>query len=483
MRIPNFGKKSLNYIIQTLKALDLSLGMDTTHISWLNSLNHQTKGQDVVADIQHKLDTSVNFADSIDDFVQQYSQTLNRKNQQRIFIARIVCTTTEIPTLEEIGQELGITRERVRQIEHSLVTRLVKVIFGGFAARDGFKTDVNFAAMWRSIAYKFDGLDEVTITAFTEAIVTTWNISSGDFEKYFNFVSVIFTGKVKSHLVTESGTNSSFVFEFVGKFKHASDHKISHFRLGERRRKYLAKMDVYTLADLLELLYYPNKVSPGIQAILEDMMLVPLDINGSVNWAEFISMKGFRPIERKRLDSPQIFLSELYNIMSDALRKINVPIRSQKVFELRTSKHPSNRYTLKMVAEELLGNEKFQPYISRDQKVFLLKLHEIFVEKDYSQAYFSLSDELIGYFEDAKEIYKMSDNKYDTFGYLIARRFGLNHIDIDIDSISLLWTILAGYTPHRYFHLTLGEREKRRNRVHSKVLPSMIRLSGFRDIF
>ena len=77
-------------------------------------------------------DASENFGQSIENFIRQYTSTLPKASDRVIFKKRIACKARDIPTLEEVGKELHVTRERIRQLEKKIIVDLVRVIFGGY---------------------------------------------------------------------------------------------------------------------------------------------------------------------------------------------------------------------------------------------------------------------------------------------------------------------------------------------------------------
>ena len=478
LSLTGLGLTSRKNILEAINRHDMELG--TGRMFHWEEYNKELKSLDSEF-LPHNFNKDQNFNQSIRNFIEEYADSIKSQRNKFIFLNRIVLTNTPL-SLEEIGKKFGdISRQRVNQIEKKIVHELSRMLMHGELSRSQYQIDPGFLKLWGKAVNSLAGIDEVSILDFQESVCYAWDIATTDLEDIFHFVVTVFSGKVKSNIAVQyASRNQPLINAFRAKFKFTKDLKISHFRLGEKARNHLAKKEIYTLNDLPDFLESQHKISKGMQSIIDDLMLVPLDMNGSVMWLDFFGIKGFKTIERRPLDTRQIFLSELYNLMFDALSVMNVPKRSQDIFALRTIKHPLNRPTFEKLSEKLEGNP-VQPVISRDQSVFLEKLHNIFVGEDYSQAYFSLSEGLIAGFEESKEIHQLANNDFEKFIYLVKLRFGIK--DIDLDSVSTLWAILDGYTPQRYFHLTSDEIRKRRNKVQSKALPATIKLSGFRNIY
>jgi DNA-directed RNA polymerase alpha subunit len=479
LKIPRFGKRSLSGLQEILGSFGLYLGMDSSDVIWV-SPNQYIETADLFVCLPKDFDVDKNFGVSIGEFIAQYAMTMHKKSHQLIFQRRISSRTKDIRTLEELGRDLGITRERVRQLERKIIRQLVDVIFRAFVLKGGLRIDNEFAKMWGRVAGNLSDISEISVTDFINELFTSWNVSFEDIDQYFNFICVVFTGKVKSGLVYKLSDGHPLVASVREKFNSTGDHRLSDFRIGGTAQRFLAKRDIFSINDLLYFLDSEDRVSNTSQSILENLMLVTLDVNGDIGWLDYLLKRGFEPIERRPLDTHQIFMQELCNIMADALRKIDVPRNSLQIFNLRTSKHPLNRPTFISLSDKLEGNYA-QPAISRAQRIFLEKLHDIFVGKIYSEAWFSLSDNLVRYFDQSKEIYLLAENDFNKFIYLVKLRFGIK--DLDLDSVSTLWTILDGYTPERYFHLTSEQVRKRKDKAKPKVLPTSIKLAGFRDIY
>ena len=153
----------------------------------------------------------------------------------------------------------------------------------------------------------------------------------------------------------------------------------------------------------------------------------------------------------------------------------------KEIFIFRTSKHPENRPTLMEAADKILGKPAHGPVISRTQAHFLERIRRVYVDKDYSHANFWIAQGFVNQIDSAREIHELAGGNFEKFIYLIQLRWGVKNVNLD--SVSVLWTLIDGYTPNRYFHLTVDEVRKRKDSQKPDVLPTKIKLSGFRDIY
>ena len=476
LRIPNFGKASLARVDEALKGLDLTLGMKASEILWKEQKEVSTADNIFGALNCNEL---IDFGGYIGQFVEQYSNVLQKESLQLIFIKRIVCITKDIPTLEVLGQEIGVTRERVRQVEKKIIRELIDVIFGVKNFGGMLNLNPTFIAGWKKVAISFDGEGEISNDVFVSKLVSTWDISQKDLRKYFNFICVIFTGKVKSHLINENSFSFSKIIVYREKFRASLDTKISHFRLG-KCTQYFTEIGVFTIGDFLysqsfnfESIYFKKLMQSLEEQIVSD--------EGVIDWIAFVARNDFDTLGKSVYEDSFVFVEELQDLIVHIIKNLNVWTNSEEVFLYRTSKHPANRPTLKMAAEDILGKPNHGPVISRIQAHFLEKLRQVIIDKDYSNSKFWLAKGVLDCFSKARELYDFANGDFDRFVYIVSMRWrGAGN---NIDNISILWTIIDGYTPKRYFHLELGEARKRNTVSEASNQSINIKLAGFRKYF
>jgi DNA-directed RNA polymerase alpha subunit len=476
LKIPNFGKTSLGYLTERLSNHGLSLDMESSDVIWIDQIKLERQNDRKY--IPRKFDGSKNFGDSIGDFIEQYSKTIPKKSQQLIFEKRIAHKTKNIPTLADLSRELGVTRERVRQVERKVIRLLIKVIFNRSVLKGNHRVDIDFSARWEIVATNFRDLDEVTVTDFVSELLTSWNVSYNDLEEYFNFVSVIYTGKVKSHLVSQNRTFESRILPLREKFKATSDTKISKLRL-QKGTKYFADLGLFTIGDFL--VGRNNINSSYNDRLVQVLDSIELTYTGSIDWAAYIKLNNLEMIGEDQYENSEDFLYGLHDAVARIIELLDLWTHSKEVFTFRTSKHPKNRPTLMAAAEKILGKPAHGPVIARMQSHFLENIRLIFIDKDYSHAKFWIAKGFVNQVDKAREIHDFAEGDFEKFIYLIRLRWGIKNPDLD--SISVLWTILDGYTPQRYFHLSAGEIQKRRAKKQPKLIETKIKLSGFRDVY
>jgi hypothetical protein len=287
----------------------------------------------------------------------------------------------------------------------------------------------------------------------------------------------VFTGKVKSYLATQNRTYLADIYPLKVKCKSFLNVKISDLRL-EKATKALSEEGVFTIGDFLESIS-PVKTSCS-NKLVDCLKTLELNKDDSIDWDAYVHSNNFEIIGKDEYEKNADFLEALHHIISRVLELSNLWTHSSEIYSFRTSKHPKNRPTLMEAADKILGKPAHGPVISRIQAHFLEKLRLIFLDRDYSFANFWISEGVVQGINSAKEIYALANNDFDKFEYLIRMRWGIN---FNLDSISVLWTLIDGYTPDRYFHLQSSEVKKRRKSTRKKELPEMVKLAGFRDVF
>ena len=479
LRIPNFGKGSLSSLKQILGQLGLKLGMGLNEVQWVNlSFEEEISFiSKAFISLPKAFEKSDNFGESLGNFIDQYPEVFKKESHRVIFRRRIACKTKVIPSLEAVGKELEVTRERIRQIEKKIITDLVKLIFGRYVLYGKYRIDKDFFSYWEKVSESFQGQDEVTFSDFINNILAIWNVSFENIQAYFNFISVVFTGKVKSYLTTQNQTYLADIYPLKLKCQSFLNLKISDLRM-KKGTKAFSEEGYLTIGDFL-------KSTSTVRAsyctkLVSCLKNLELDKEGLIDWDAYIASNNFEIIGKDEYLRHADFLEELNDIIIRILGLMDLWTHSLEIFKYRTSRHPKNRPTLMDAADKILGKSAHGPHIARIQSYFLEKLRLILLNKDYSFANFWISKGVIKSISLAEEIYSLSNSDFDKFEYLIRMRWGVNP---EPDSISVLWTLIDGYTPERYFHLQSSELKKRRKITSEKKLPEMVRLSGFRDVF
>lgn len=480
LRIPGFGRNSLLSLKNILGNFGLKFGMGVNDVEWVDSDTTEDfkRISDVfITTIPKVYDASENFGQSIENFIRQYTSTLPRASDRVIFKKRIACKARSIPTLEEVGKELNVTRERIRQLEKKIIVDLVRVIFGGYFLHGKYRIDQYFASGWKNASKSFQDLDEISFPDFINKILTSWDVCFSDIQDHFNFISVVFTGKVKSYLTSQNRTYLAAIYPLKIKCKSILNVKISTLRMRKATKVFMEE-GLVTIGDFLE---STTPVKTGYSNELVNCLEeLKLNRDGLIHWDAYIGLKNFEIIGKDEYECHSDFLGELDGIITRVLELMDLWTHSVDVFRYRTSKHPENRPTLMDAADKILGKPAHGPMISRIQSHFLEKLRLIFLDKDYSFANFWISEGVTKSISSAREIYSLANNDFDQFEYLIRMRWGIKP---EPDDISVLWTLIDGYTPDRYFHLQSSEVKKRRKSTRKKELPEMVKLAGFRDVF
>jgi hypothetical protein len=380
--------------------------------------------------------------------------------------------------MADIGSELGVSRARVQQIEKKIIRQLIRVIFEGIVFSRNHRVDDSFAEMWKNVATNFQDLNEISVLKFINEFLVSWGVCLDDIEENFNFISVIFTGKVRSHLVSQYSTLIPTIVSLREKFGTDNEEKLSNLRL-KKGTKFFAELGIFTIGDFLR--DEDHSYGSYSEKLIQVLDGLELSIKTSIDWPSYIGRSNFEIIGREKYETGEDFLADLHEVVLRTLELSDLGPHCKEVFMFRTSKHPKHRPTLMEAADKILGKPAHGPVISGIQTHFLEYIRHIYVDKDYSHANFWIAQGFVDQMDSAREIYELAMGNFEKFVYLIQLRWGVKNVNPD--SVSVLWTLIDGYTPLRYFHLTVDEIKKRRDSQKRDVLPTIVRLSGFRDIY
>ncbi|MBL8471440.1 MAG: RNA polymerase sigma factor RpoS [Rhodocyclaceae bacterium] len=161
IRLPVHVVKELNHILRVLRTLEAQGGLDISaediaqvlhkpvdEVRHILSLNEHTASLDAPLDIDPSLsigealadDQAVSAEDQIHQsevghLVQEWLGQLNEK-QRYIIERRYGLNGRELTTLEDLADDLGLTRERVRQIQIEVLAQLRRIMRRGGVSKD-----------------------------------------------------------------------------------------------------------------------------------------------------------------------------------------------------------------------------------------------------------------------------------------------------------------------------------------------------------
>lgn len=146
LKIPNMGRKSLNEIKVQLKTMELSLGMEIS--GW-----PPENLEELVA--QQHVQANVPFKDCIKE-IENYIQTKCTDIEKSIFQQRI--KQKHGTTLQALAENISVTRERIRQIETKVITKILRIIYKNISFLNNL-----FTAYGAIIDYSVDNSDDIVL--------------------------------------------------------------------------------------------------------------------------------------------------------------------------------------------------------------------------------------------------------------------------------------------------------------------------------
>lgn len=134
LRVPNFGRKSLNEIKRKLSTMNLRLGMNVSEWQWDNT-EERVKSLSTELEKKTRVEAEKHYQKLVPESAKLEDELLylasvrdsNRKQSERnkqIVMKHFGWDGCGVKTLEEVGEEFGLTRERVRQLIVKFVRRI-----------------------------------------------------------------------------------------------------------------------------------------------------------------------------------------------------------------------------------------------------------------------------------------------------------------------------------------------------------------------
>ena len=384
-------------------------------------------------------------------------------------------------TLEALGIKYGISRERIRQLEKRLLKSLVTLFCKAQPVVTERKVAVKvceeISGRWRSLVEVLFEFDEVEAGEFLSIVERSLKLGGEDVTRIISFAVHIFSQSIDSDIKSLLRKNQNHILELRGLKQKDLDLRIDYLRLG----KLSSRLEGVGVATLGELAKNFNKVSPHYYSKLNavaELILASRNKDGDVDLKAYCIASGAP-------DSPSYDANSDASLFVDEIERVVKAVStwrdSLSVFRLRTMRASEERLTLQKVATEVLGSDALGPVIARIEKDLITKAAKALVYHDFSDCKIWVSDELLSLVKKAEKIivetktFGLFKTEFiRSFDFQIGAKSGLPH---------LLWSLIKGLPPNRYFHLKNKGKKISDQKAEEKALTGKIKLKGFKRIF
>lgn len=474
LMIPNFGQETLIEILR-LKAyynLDNRNEVEPVQLTFLPTLSENNVDEFSFYDLNRR--AFLEYCAFMDERYADIAQN------------RIWPDDKEPVTLESLGKKYGCTRERIRQLEKKILSNLAK-----FFCNDSIhffkeshlhvRLHTSISEKWLSATTEFLEFDEISADQFVDILTRCFGINKFEFSRLALFTASLYSQSINSSIksqLCDVGLNlislSSLTYPLL-------QIKLTDLRLGRLAIKLKDSYEIESLKDLSDsMASLSSNDARKINEYLSDFYSC-IEDDDHVDWYQFCSLKGFT-----LYNSGNVFNSECpYSSTITAIRSLIPYVTTWsncvEVFDLRTCRSSSERATLRESSIMVLGKENLGPSIARIEKYLLENLSIVLVHRNFNNCHTWVESTLLEVFTKCIDAYDKSDKNFETFKNSVEEQFGNKEDPMGFSH--LIWSIINGLPPNRYFHLSNPKKNVSLSVKNSKLLHGKIKLRGFKQIF
>jgi hypothetical protein len=490
-KIRGFGVIGLTRCIDVLDGIAHNINPDGS-IDWLgfsSSVRIPVIPENIITQ------NGEHFLELIPSVISQLIDASADQTEKVILTERLTKPVARQPTLEELGDIAGVTRERIRQIEKALLTEISNgLLYDEYVTLEyRFRTD--FAEFFRKAANAFMHQKEIVLESFIKTLSELWSVPQEDLFPHMPFITAIMTNKsmAPKSLRLDGAVPAILLGELPASIV---EKPLVELPLGKYVNEY-HKHGIHSLGEALAFAKtrrLPIGENRKARRLLNDIFGTTAKALKTYQqdkpfWLHY-ALESNVPIVPGK---PVANASEYLEILKQSVREIIANNSTYKwsidVYDMRTSQQKSMRQTMEHAGRNL-GVPG--PTIKRVETHFVSVLNEQLIEHDFSQSKVYIQDDFLRYWADVKNVY--TDNRsFLGFKHELAKKWNVPASDLD-DHTDLIWTIVHGY-PHGR-NVNTKRRKKRgkeainsdiavadNTRVSNLAAPQVIKLRGFKRVY
>ncbi len=400
-----------------------------------------------------------------------------------ILLNRLTKRANEQKTLEQIAlaSKPVITRERVRQKEK----KLLKQIAGGLLWHEYGNLNIlfreEFASKWKEAAFFFEGQETVTFESFILGLAKIWEVGIPDVSTELPIILAIVTGEVQ--MPSEFRASDRLDSIFFGDIPESTrDITLTKFRLGKTVDE-LRSNGYETLGEFCDGCFSSDifaECPRSAKRTADHLNFVSSSVqeNGDFNWEKYRQSLGLMHYPTSERRNPIEFAKAVVEDLCQIIPKLRTPKRALEIFRLRTSRPSKSRLTLVEVARQL---ETHQPSVKQEETRLLLVLHNVLIDRDFSNVPIWIRPDFLFFWEEAQAAYEISDEDYSVFIQLITDCWLLSS-ELADSSVPTLWAVLDGYPKGRPARVRRKKQAVNSQSSTNSPPTGTIRLAGFRRV-
>jgi len=402
-------------------------------------------------------------------------------NMRLVLAARaFVEDPTEFQTLEEVGSKLGVTRERVRQIEKKALNNLRELLFGnGVCHHTGLVARPALREVFAPLLSALDSMTEISFGDLTALISSLLEIDVENLSQIVALLTPLLAGSVSDQLARTSRKNAKLLNVYLP--EEIRQFPISNLRMGKETEG-LLREGIRTIEDFSNWStgrrLHGKSAKKAVDALSNlckgnDLELEDMSLALSRSLDLFVSGYVFRDGLAGTYEG---FIPWFQSVVGHTLTWAKV----DEVFRFRTSLPAEKRMTMKNLGLKLGCAESS---IGRIERYILDHMTEFFVHENLSKFLAHAPPRIFQLIRLLRGIHSEANDDYELFITITSHHLDMRESDVKV-AAHLFWAILSGKLPNRYMHLSekaRGSSKLKQNKVPEQGI--VVKLKGFRKVY
>jgi hypothetical protein len=430
------------------------------------------------------LTTGTEFLASLGGVVEDLTSQCFDEIETATLVERLIPLKKHTVTLEELGRRFGVTRERIRQKQKTVIERISAAVLENYYEGISFRFTQNFSQFWRAAATYFRGIDSISYIDFMEGLTKVWNVDKHHVIPHLPLIYAILTkNSTLPTVFNETCKLPSNVFDL--KHPQDLDKSFNSLHPSKSLSNSISKTGVNSVGQLLDVLRFNSSImSRHTLDRLTTEILNPLsralNQQGGIAWQKFYENKGIQCIPDVEIESPDLFVKHAIETVAAFVEHTEITGRAGGIFRLRTVPESADRSTL-VEAGNQLGSSG--PTIKREENELLERLHDAIFTENYTAAGACFRSSFLKHWKRARKIYRQASNQ-DRFALLLSAEWELPVTEI-LKITPMIICIIEGrpkgYTGKRFLTPASIPDFRHTSSEATRSL-TVIKLRGFRSI-
>lgn len=411
----------------------------------------------------------------------EFTEVVSEPLESSILHHRISAPYKKRKTLEELGHEFGITRERVRQRESKLITQITDALIYDKYQFLSYRFNPNFSKYFQEIAFHFSEETEIHFHDFMSSVAEILNVEESEILPHIPVIISFLTGESIAPLersVSKSLPSGLYQDNLPSEFDEISSKNI---RLGKITDQ-LEDLGFITIRDLIN--SYTNDSLPfgaarkdKVYHYLNDLSVtLEKHVDGNQFWHSHAINIGLKQLPEAPITSTFDFLDNVTSTLAKIIERDFRYKNALDVYLKRTSKPLKSRPTIEKTALMIGGT--YSSHVKRLETDLVRFLNDLLIEENFRYSSVFMMPEFMRYWREIYIAYKEAKMYFDDFEAILLEKWQA-HDSIFGEKIDLLWTVCNIYPNGR-------NRQVLKPITMNKVIaekPNLIKLKGFKKIF